>query len=181
MTGFEKMYSDFKLLAQYNTWMNARLYECAEQLSDAQLKENRGAFFKSVFATFNHIVVGDLAWLRRFAKHSQTYESLQQLDQFPVPTALTSIPYDSWSDLKAARQKLDAIIEEFAGDITATQAENALTYANMKGIPATKNFGDLVLHFFNHQTHHRGQITTLLTQFGLETPDTDLLFLCQDS
>ncbi|WP_306303333.1 DinB family protein [Pseudovibrio denitrificans] len=54
------MYSDFKLLAQYNTWMNTRLYTCAEQLSEEQLKEDRGAFFQSIFATFNHIVVGDL-------------------------------------------------------------------------------------------------------------------------
>ncbi|QUS55335.1 DinB family protein [Pseudovibrio brasiliensis] len=175
------MYSDFKLLAQYNTWMNTRLYTCAEQLSDEQLKEDRGAFFQSIFATFNHIVVGDLTWLRRFAQHSPSYKSLQKLESFPVPTALTSIPFEGWEELKAARQSLDKIIEEFAGDVTPSEADKALSYANMKGIPATKNFGDLVLHFFNHQTHHRGQITTLLTQFGLETPDTDLLFLCQDA
>lgn len=175
------MYSDFKLLAQYNTWMNARLYNCAEQLSDHQRKEDRGAFFKSVFATFNHIVVGDLYWLRRFAQHSPNYKSLQKLKEFPKPAALTSIPFDNWEDLKKARVKLDKIIEEFARDITTAQADEALAYANTQGIPATKNFGDLVLHFFNHQTHHRGQITTLLTQFGLETPDTDLLFLCKDA
>ncbi|GHB38276.1 hypothetical protein GCM10007094_29570 [Pseudovibrio japonicus] len=175
------MYSDFKLLAQYNTWMNVRLYKCAEQLSDQQLKEDRGAFFKSIFATFNHLVVGDLIWLRRFAQHSPNYKSLQQLEEFPKPTALTSIPFDNWEELKTARQKLDKIIEEFARDITTSQANEALAYADTKGIPATKNFGDLVLHFFNHQTHHRGQITTLLTQFGLETPDTDLLFLCEDA
>ena len=173
------MYSDFKLLAKYNTWMNARLYQCAEQLSNEQLREDRGAFFKSVFATFNHIMVADLAWLRRFARHSSSYKGLQKLAEFPVPTALTSLPFNDWEELKAARRKLDAIIEEFAGDITSSEADEALSYGNMKRIPATKNFGDLVLHFFNHQTHHRGQITTLLTQFGLETPDTDLLFLCE--
>ncbi|KZL20719.1 DinB family protein [Pseudovibrio axinellae] len=175
------MYSDFKLLAQYNTWVNARLYECAEQLDDKQLKEDRGAFFRSVLATFNHIMVADLAWLRRFAKQSSSSENLQGLDQFPVPSALTSILFEEWDELKAARQKLDAIIEEFAGSITAAHTSNALSYTNMKGIPAIKNVGDLLLHFFNHQTHHRGQITALLTQFGLETPDTDLLFLCQDA
>ncbi|SDR31699.1 DinB family protein [Pseudovibrio sp. Tun.PSC04-5.I4] len=175
------MSSEFKLLAQYNTWMNARLYECAGQLSDKQRQEDRGAFFKSVFATLNHIMVGDLIWLRRFADHPIGHESLKDLDQFPHPTALTSIPFTNWEELTKARQKLDAMIEEFAGEITVLQAESSLAYSNTKGIPANKNFGNLVLHFFNHQTHHRGQITTLLSQFGLNTPDTDLLLLCEDA
>ncbi len=174
------MYSDFKLLARYNSWVNIRLYECAEQLSDEQRREDRGAFFKSVFATLNHIAVGDLLWMRQFATHPAAFSSLQGIDNYPKPTSLDYIPYTSWEDLKQARQQLDQILESFASEITEAQSREPFTYKSIRGFSSTRTFGSLVLHMFNHQTHHRGQVSTLLTQFGLETPAMDLPHICEE-
>ncbi len=45
---------------------------------------------------------------------------------------------------------------------------------------AARNFFSLVMHFFNHQAHHRGQVTTLLSQTGIDIGVTDLLALIPD-
>ena len=72
---------------------------------------------------------------------------------------------------------LDAVIKDWAAALTDAELASALDYANVKGVSASKRFGSLVVHFFNHQTHHRGQTTTLLYQAGVDVGLTDLLAL----
>ena len=80
-------------------------------------------------------------------------------------------------ELSAHREWLDEQIVEWSGCITESDLDHILKYSSMKGVPADKNFYGLVMHFFNHQTHHRGQVTTLLSQAGVDTGDTDLVIL----
>lgn len=173
--------AQFELMADYNRWMNDKIYRLAEELTPEQRSENQGAFFGSVLGTLNHIMVGDTLWLQRFACHPACTESLLAVAELPRPTHLGQVLFDDFERLAERRIWLDEQICQWIQHLTAPDLEYVLHYRNSKGITASKNFSALVLHFFNHQTHHRGQVTTLLSQMG-KTPDvTDLLMLIPDS
>jgi uncharacterized damage-inducible protein DinB len=77
--------------------------------------------------------------------------------------------------LTAYRQALDSVIVQWANALTDTALSQPLIYKNMAGQAHSKQYGDLVMHFFNHQAHHRGQASTLLFQAGIDIGVTDLL------
>ena len=165
------------LMATYNEWMNAKIYEAARSLPDDELSTDRKAFFGSILGTLNHLVAGDTVWLQRFARHPANYLALQPILQLPAPASLNQLLYSDIRELSAQRVWLDQIIVEWSRSIAEADLDHLLNYANMKGVPADKNFYGLVMHFFNHQTHHRGQVTTLLSQAGVDVGDTDLVAL----
>jgi uncharacterized damage-inducible protein DinB len=165
------------LMAEYNAWMNEKLYAAAATLAPAVLAADRKAFFGSIIGTLNHSVVADRIWLARFAAHPAPQVALNPIRQLPVPTALNELLFADIGDLFIHRKMLDAVIKDWAAALTDADLASALDYANMKGVSASKRFGSLVIHFFNHQTHHRGQATTLLSQAGVDVGITDLLAL----
>lgn len=171
---------DIRLLAQYNETMNLRLYDAASTLPAAEVGADRGAFFGSLLGTMNHLIVGDTIWLTRFALHPARFQALESLRDAPLPTSLSQSFGDSLPALRAHRLRLDGMIKAFASELRPSDLEQVLAYRTMRGLPFQKRFGSLLLHFFNHQTHHRGQCTTLLTQAGVDIGVTDLLELVPD-
>ena len=165
----------FQLMADYNCWMNDNLYGAASTLSAADLAEDRGAFFGSILGTFNHLLVADTIWLQRFAHHPNRFPALQPLLKTPVPRALDETLHEDFKTLRKARHQMDATILTFVNETVESDYERLLAYRNTKGDSFERHFGHLVLHFFNHQTHHRGQITTLLSQQGIDYGVTDLV------
>ena len=165
------------MLAEYNEWMNEKLYAAAARLATDALLAERGAFFGSITGTLNHIVAGDTIWLRRFATHPARHAALQPLLAVPAPAALTATYSSNLDELLAHRQMLDGVIRRWAAQLRDADLDQVLHYANTKGVVSDKRFGSLVLHFFNHQTHHRGQASTLLSQAGVDIGVTDLLAL----
>ncbi|HET8708236.1 MAG TPA: DinB family protein [Pseudomonadales bacterium] len=153
-------------MAHYNRWMNEKIYACCEQLTEAQLKEDRGAFFKSILGTLNHLYLIDEAWLQRFRGEPVTMKSTRD------------IAYENFAELKVARAKMDELILAFAEGITP---EFSASILSMFSISYQKHMQlpmyAAVLQLFNHQTHHRGQVTTLLMQFGVDPGVTDLPML----
>ena len=168
------------LMARYNEWMNAKLYEAARHLSDEELAADRKAFFGSIIATLNHLVAGDTIWLRRFSAHPTNFPALAVLNDLPVPASLDQILFPDIRSLSAHRKQLDQIILDWAHSITEPDLDVVLGYTNMKNVAAKRNLFSLLMHFFNHQTHHRGQVTTLLSQAGVDVGVTDLLMLIPD-
>jgi uncharacterized damage-inducible protein DinB len=166
-----------QLLARYNQTMNQKVYGTVAQLSPEELAVDRGAFFRSISGTLNHIYVADIIWLQRFAGHPADYGALLPITQLEKPDFLDKIPYADFLELSAARQTLDQTIWAWTQEITELDLPYLLSYHNMRGEPHRKKFGSLLLHLFNHQTHHRGQVTTLLSQLGLDVGVTDLLAL----
>lgn len=165
------------LMAQYNEWMNDRLYAAAAKLSPADLAADRKAFFGSLLGTLNHLVVTDTMWLQRFATHPSAHAALDPVRRLLTPTALNQILFTDFEELRAHRAKLDAAIREWAAALTEADLQHVLRYANSRGVVSNRRFAALLMHFFNHQTHHRGQATTLLTQAGVDVGATDLLVL----
>ncbi|SDO07356.1 DinB family protein [Vreelandella arcis] len=175
------MQQDLELMASYNQWMNAKLYEAASQLTPAELIEERGAFFGSIFGTLNHIVVADTIWLKRFATtQTASARTLAVMVDLPMPARLDQVMFDDLPGLKAHRQWLDTVIINWVAALTDDDLETLLSYHNTKGIASKRRYSSLIVQFFNHQTHHRGQVSTLLSQAGVDIGVTDLLALIPD-
>ncbi len=166
-----------RLMASYNQWMNVKLYAAAAKLSAQELAADKGAFFGSVLGTLNHIVNGDTIWLRRFATHPANYATLEPIRQLPLPASLDQLQFTEFDQLLARRQLIDDAVLRWADEVKAAELDQVLHYVNSRGDVGDKHFFSLVMHFFNHQTHHRGQVTTLLSQAGIDVGATDLLML----
>jgi uncharacterized damage-inducible protein DinB len=157
----------FQVLACYNTKANARLYEACSQLSDFERKRIRPAFFKSIHGTLNHIMVSDRIWLTRF-----------EGGQIPS-TGLDAIFYEDFEELRAARITEDGQIEAFAASLNENFLNETIQYRNNSGQIYTDPVVLLVAHFFNHQTHHRGQVHDMLMQTEVAPPVLDMHRLIQ--
>lgn len=162
-------------LAFYNQWMNKNIYQVSKQLNKEQLSEDKGAYFGSIIGTLNHIVVGDIYWFKRFSKHPRLSKSLEYFQNHELPNSLRSIIHDELHKLWVKREEMDKIIVRFTSELSDEVLSESLTYQNSVGEESTRNIGWLLQHVFNHQTHHRGQVTTLLNQSGIEVGVTDML------
>ena len=155
-----------RTMAQYNGWMNERLYELCATLSDEERKRDRRAFFRSVHGTLNHLLLGDKIWLARLTGKTFAVRSLSQE------------LYADFSELRAERRAMDGAIVEWADSLTEDDFRRELSYVSVVNPrPRRYPFWFAVAHFFNHQTHHRGQLTTLLFQLGVDPGVTDLIWL----
>jgi uncharacterized damage-inducible protein DinB len=151
------------LMAEYARWMNQKLYAACEPLSDEERERDRGAFFKSIHATLEHIVWGDGIWLSRF-------------DGKERPSANIGAPlYDEFAQLRAAREALDAEMIAWATSVDEAWLREPMTLTSrLYGFTITHPRWVFVTQMMNHGTHHRGQLTTLLTQSGIDVGPTDI-------
>ena len=150
------------MLTSYNTLANRRLYEACSQLSDGEYRASREAFFGSIHATLNHLVVGDRIWLARFGGEE-------------VPsTNLDAILYEDFTELRRARETEDSRTESFVSTLDEAFLERSIRYTNNEGRTIEDPVVLLVAHFFNHQTHHRGQVHDMLSQTDIAPPVLDL-------
>jgi uncharacterized damage-inducible protein DinB len=151
----------YTAIASYNQWMNQKLYAVCADIPDVDRQADQGAFFKSIDGTLNHILVGDLIWLGRFT-------------QRPFVAKLNEQLYNDFSELRAERVRLDATIVDWTQTLAPDWLNTDFNYTNSSGVTRTLPHWLLVTHMFNHQTHHRGQLTTLLNQMGYAVGVTDL-------
>lgn len=153
-------------MAEYNQWMNQKLYLICTEISDDERKRDRGAFFKSIHGTLNHLLFGDRAWMGRFTGKPLTGIGVgQEL-------------YSDFEELRCQREVTDQEILNWSTTVSQAWLGQMLTYTS--GIDnRTRTLPNwlLVTHLFNHQTHHRGQLTTLLSQIGYDPGVTDLPWL----
>jgi uncharacterized damage-inducible protein DinB len=171
---------NYRFLARYNCWFNQRLYEACEQMTDEERKRDRGAFFHSIHHTLSHLVSADKVWLQRFAQQGFAFAALTPARLYmPEGADYTSDMFPDWADLRRARDALDAAIEAWLAAMPAEFPLATMRYGNTKGVQREHPAWQALSHFFNHQTHHRGQVTTLLTQAGVDVGVTDLIALVQ--
>ena len=173
--------SHLVLMAEYNQLMNQRILSAAKELSHDSLMADKGAFFKSVFGTLNHILVGDIIWLKRLSEYAGFRMLLGDLDKINKPERLDSLLFDNLSELENQRVFLDKLIIKWVAQLSADDLDQNLAYSNMKGDQFNKRIGDLILHLFLHQIHHRGQVSTLLSQQKIDFGETDLIEIISDN
>ncbi len=148
--------------ARYNRLANEKLYEACSRLSDEERRSDLAAFFKSVHGTLNHLLLGDTIWMTRFEGGAHP------------STDLGAILFDKFEALREARAAMDRRIEVFFAKPPAGFFERSLRYVNNAGMDSEDPVEVILPHFFNHQTHHRAQVHTLLSQLGCEPPVLDL-------
>ena len=155
-----------QLMASYNRWMNERLYGLLSELSDDERKRDRGAFFGSMHSTLNHLLWGDRMWLGRFIDEPCNYP------------AFGTDMYADFAELGRERDVTDRKMLDWAGGVTAAWLAAPLSYVSkVDGRRREMPRAIAVLQLFNHGTHHRGQLTTLIRQAGRDPGVTDIPWL----
>jgi uncharacterized damage-inducible protein DinB len=150
-------------MAAYGGWMNSKIYDAAARLPDAERKADKGAFFRSIHSTLNHVLWGDRMWLPRFNGKS-----------YPVG-AIGADLFEDFDALFEARRTMDDEIAAWAAQLDSSQLAGALTwFSGVAQREFTRPRWLCVTQMFNHQTHHRGQVSTLLKQAGIDPGITDL-------
>jgi uncharacterized damage-inducible protein DinB len=140
------------MFARYNAWANRRLYDAAARLSDADYRAERGAFFGSVHGTLNHLLVGDRIWMRRFTGEGPAY------------TRLDEVPCGDLATLRSEREAEDKRIVSYIDGLDDEKLAAVFSYRTIASpMDITQPLAPALTHFFNHQTHHRGQVHGLMT------------------
>lgn len=159
------MKDDFTMFAAYNAWANGRLYDAAAALDVKQWRAETGAFFGSMMGTLNHILVADRIWMKRFTGRGE------------APDRLDAIVHETFQALREAREAEDARIRAWVATLDVAALDGSFSYTRVSdGTPVTQRLGPALAHFFNHQTHHRGQAHMILSVLGHTPPALDLLF-----
>jgi uncharacterized damage-inducible protein DinB len=155
---------NFRQLAAYNHWANLRLYGAALELPEEAYRRSTGVFFGSLHGTLNHLLLTDRIWLKRLTGTGEH------------PDRLDAILHDDRRDLLRARMAEDSRLSEVVEGYTGANLIEPVAYQTTSGKAYRQPLQDILLHLFNHQTHHRGQAhacCSILT--GSEPPSLDLL------
>ena len=159
------------MMARYNTWQNRNLLDAADGLDEASLKQDRGAFFGSIAGTLNHLLWADLVWMSRFDGGEAPPGSI------PESAGL----WPDWGRFRAARAAADRRILGWADRLESDHLAGDLAwFSGAVGRELNRPLALCVGHFFNHQTHHRGQVHAMLTAAGAAPGPTDLFVMPED-
>ncbi len=158
----------FMILARYNQWSNQRIYQACARLDTEAYYLNRQAFFESIHGTLNHGLLADRIWLGRFDYTPYVFSSLR--DQL----------YSQLVDLTEARQQEDGRIIAFIQSQSEADLLQTFTYTNTQGETLTQPLWQCLTHYFNHQTHHRGQVHQMLSEVGQDPPSLDLVAMLRE-
>jgi uncharacterized damage-inducible protein DinB len=154
----------YRMFARYNQWANRRLYDAAARLSDAQYRADRGAFFKSVHGTLNHLLATDRIWMHRFTGEGS------------APDRLDAILCESFDELRRAREAEDERILAYFDALDEARLAGTIRYRRVSTPEQfEQELAPALAHWFNHQTHHRGQLHAVLTGLVGQAPELDLL------
>ena len=152
-------------MARFNAWANRRLFETVAQLAESEYRADRGAFFGSVHATLNHVLVVDLLWTGRIEGRDRGVTSLDQ------------ILHGHLAGLRATRATEDQAIIDLVDGLSGDALTGVISYRRVSDNTGQRTpCGVILSTLFNHQTHHRGQVHCLLTQAGITPPPLDIIY-----
>jgi uncharacterized damage-inducible protein DinB len=163
------------LLARYNTRANGEMNRILGSLAPGEWTKDRGGYYPSFQALGAHLYAADVNWLVRFSG-LRPFRSLKG-EPFDFPPAPGSLPFVGFDEYREKRTALDAAFEAFVAELTPADLAADCSYRNFRGEELTKPFGGLVLHVFNHQTHHRGMVALYLDQMGVANDFSNLTAL----
>jgi uncharacterized damage-inducible protein DinB len=155
----------FMMFAAYNQWANSRIYAAAADLSEDEFSRDTGAFFGSMLGTLNHMLTADRIWMKRFTGEGD------------APAALDAIVHKAFPALRVAREAEDKRIVEWVGGLSDKALAGRFSYMTVTDMRTiSQRLSPALDHFFNHQTHHRGQAHMILTVLGRPSVPLDLIY-----
>jgi len=158
----------FALLARYNNLVNDKMYDIVAELPEEKRRRDVGAYFRSIHGILNHIIVSDYIWLRRFRGWHADSVVLSDPRVEPPTLALGRDLYERFDELHSARKVLDGVIASWIDELAESRYEQLLSYTDSAGRPREFVVWQAIGHFFNHQTHHRGQVSEVLDEMQVE-------------
>lgn len=161
-----------KLLAEYNRKTNTEMNTLIQKLEPEQWNQEFKGYFKSIQALCNHIYLGDFNWLKRFSKLRPFAYNHREVFNQELP--FSSVVFETIEDYLAKREELDHLLLDFISEIKEEDLHQVLEYLDSHGKPYQRLFGGLILHCFNHQTHHRGMISIYLDSLGISNDFSNL-------
>jgi len=161
-------------MSLYNKRMNKQLMDCCLALPVDVTEKDTKSFFPNIMSYWNHILFGDLILLGRLASNEIAQLKAKDFDKFPVPKSPQDVYHNQLSELASLREQVDELIDYYCANLTDDDCEKFITYTTTEGENITKAVADVTQHIFNHQTHHRGQLTCILSQFGVDYGCMDL-------
>ena len=163
------MKAHFEMMARGNGWANRRLFAACAALAETDLRRDLGAPFGSIFGTLSHLLVADVIWMARFRA------------QAPPDWPLGHVPHDDLADLAAAREAMDADIARHVAGLDAAALAREISFRTVVAPQdVTMGRAPALAHFFNHQTHHRGQCHAMLHRLTGAAPPLDLIFMLRE-
>lgn len=158
------MKQEFQMFAAYNRWANQAIYDAAAALTDDEFGRDSGVFFRSLCGTLNHILVADRIWLKRFTGRGE------------AASALNTIVHPNFAPLRIARENEDKRITDWINSLQEADFAGRFSYTTVSDMRTiSQRLAPALFHFFNHQTHHRGQASAVLTMLGQAAPNLDLI------
>jgi uncharacterized damage-inducible protein DinB len=155
----------YRMFGHYNAWANARLYDAVARLTAEQYRADRGAFFKSVHATLNHLLATDRIWMQRFTGEGD------------APNRLDAILFETFETLRVAREAEDRRIVDYVDRLDDARIAGTIKYRRVSSPEQfEQQLAPALAHWFNHQTHHRGHVHAMLTGLVGTAPELDLLY-----
>ncbi len=155
------------LLADYNAYVNREVYAIVAKIPAAERTKDVGSFHKSIFGVLAHIYGSDVGWLRRFKEYVGPFKALA-IPELEGPPHQWGVPmFKDFESMHAKRPALDAVIKQFVAEIPEESLAKVFSYPNYLGQKRTIAFGQALLHFFNHQTHHRGAVSEILDEMKI--------------
>jgi uncharacterized damage-inducible protein DinB len=172
----------YRGFARYNSWMNRKVFEACARLDDATRKRDLGAYFGSIHGTLNHLVLADKAWMMRFTGDETRFAFKNDQGQTVRIRSLDQELHANFDALQRERERLDESIELWVMGLDEPTVERTLRWYSMsRKREYSQPLWQALTHFFNHQTHHRGHVATLLNQLGLDVGITDYaVFVAED-
>jgi len=151
-----------EMMAAYSRRVNENVIVILTKLPEDQLKKDLQTFYKSLFATFSHMTMADINWLRRL-EPVFTYSALTESRLLKIPSdELKASLENNYQSIFSLRREVDVLFEKLVSEINAGDLQQRVNYKNNKGDDLSKQLGHILMHLFNHQTHHRGEISALL-------------------
>jgi uncharacterized damage-inducible protein DinB len=153
---------DVTNLYAYNSWANRRVLDSCAVLSEEQFTRDLHSSFSSVRDTLVHLFLVEWLWLERWHGRS--------------PSAWT--PATNFPDFPAVRHRWEQIerdLTDYIASLTPESLSRVIHHNTTEGIPKSAPHWQMLQHLVNHQSYHRGQITTMLRQLGAKASSTDLI------
>jgi uncharacterized damage-inducible protein DinB len=165
---------NFRMMALYNQRINEQLLNCCLLLPNEVLEKETHSFFSNIVSYWNHLLFGDLILLGRLGLNEVAQLSPSDFLSFPSPKSPQDTYFRNLEDIVVTRKELDELIIQYCNNLTAEECEGFISYKTTEGELVTKEISIITQHIFNHQTHHRGQLTCVLSQFGVDYGSMDL-------
>ena len=159
----------FQAFAKYNGSVNESITELLKPLKKEQIMMKTKAYYPSIFETAVHIFVADINWLRRYRDTFKENKALNNSNLLSMEQKTWREELESdYTKLFRSRKQVDDLITQFVNELDESKIDTVIKYKNYKGETVEKEAWKTLLHWFNHQTHHRGQISVLLDMVGVD-------------